>query len=187
VTELNIEAQREYERTLEAGPAAHARVGVTGAPETTGGPVRPIVALALATVSFIALVIFGLGMVSLAVGADIIEARGLGQIPGIVATALATAAFALSLWLTLRRGHPSFWGALWAALACYAVYVGDVDRGAVGRSGPRRCDRGRGTHRDDVVRRRRRGVRRRRRMGRIALVRTRAQRPRWPWEDEFDE
>jgi len=161
---------------------------VTGAPQSSGGPVRPIVALALATVSFIALVIFGLGMVSLAVGADIVEARGLGQIPGIVATALATAAFALSLWLTLRRQHPSFWGALWAALACYVVYVVSMWIGVLSTGADLTVATGVAgriaTTWFGIVVAASGAVAA---WGGIALVRTRAQRPRWPWEDEFDE
>ena len=161
---------------------------MTGAPQSSGGPVRPIVALALATVSFIALVIFGLGMVSLAVGADIVEARGLGQIPGIVATALATAAFALSLWLTLRRQHPSFWGALWAALACYVVYVVSMWIGVLSTGADLAVATGVAgriaTTWFGVVVAASGAVAA---WGGIALVRTRAQRPRWPWEDEFDE
>ncbi len=161
---------------------------MTGAPQSSGGPVRPIVALALATVSFIALVIFALGMVSLAVGADIVEARGLGQIPGIVATALATAAFALSLWLTLRRQHPSFWGALWAALACYVVYVVSMWIGVLSTGADLAVATGVAgriaTTWFGVVVAASGAVAA---WGGIALVRTRAQRPRWPWEDEFDE
>jgi hypothetical protein len=96
---------------------------VTGEAGSPGGPVRPLVALGLATVTFIALLIFGLGMISLALSADIVEVPGLGQLPGILATALTTAAFALALWLAMRRAQPSYWGALWTAVACYAVYV----------------------------------------------------------------
>ncbi|HEX5728786.1 hypothetical protein [Microbacterium sp.] len=176
---------------------------MTGSPDSTGGPVRPIVALALATVSFIALVIFALGMVSLAVGADIVEVRGLGQIPGIVATALATAAFALSLWLTLRRAvpsrgsapdprlagaRPSFWGALWAALACYVVYVVTMWIGVLSTGADLAVATGVAgriaTTWFGVVVAASGAVAA---WGGIALVRTRAQRPRWPWEDEFDE
>jgi len=133
-------------------------------------------------------VIFALGMVSLAAGADIVEERGLGQIPGIVATALATAAFALSLWLTLRRQHPSFWGALWAALACYVVYVVSMWIGVLSTGADLAVATGVAgriaTTWFGVVVAASGAVAA---WGGIALVRTRAQRPRWPWEDEFDE
>ena len=121
-------------------------------------------------------------------GADIVEARGLGQIPGIVATALATAAFALSLWLTLRRQHPSFWGALWAALACYVVYVVSMWLGVLSTGAELAVATGVAgriaTTWFGVVVAASGAVAA---WGGIALVRTRAQRPRWPWEDEFDE
>ena len=70
--------------------------------EPSGGPVRPGVALAFATASFIALLIFGLGMLSLFIGEDVIEAPGLGQVPGVLAVALATVAFAGSLWAAVE-------------------------------------------------------------------------------------
>ena len=50
---------------------------MAGPADSPGGPVRPLVALGLATVTFIALLIFGLGMVSLILNADIVEAQGL--------------------------------------------------------------------------------------------------------------
>ena len=175
-----------------------------GTPDASGGPVRPIVALALATVSFVALVIFGLGMASLALGTDIVETEGVGQIPGIVATTLTTGAFALALWMTLRRAspsrgsapdprlagarHPSFWGALWAAVACYLVYVGGIWIGAVATGIDLAVAAGVAgriaTTWFGVVIAAAGAVAA---WGGIALVRTRAQRPRWPWEDEFDE
>ena len=155
---------------------------------SSGGPVRPIVALALATVSFIALLIFGLGMVSLALEADIVEVPGLGQVPGIVATALTTGAFALALWIGLRAPHPSYWGALWTAATCYLVYVGAIWMGALVASEELAVATevaGRiATTWFGVVVAAAAAVSA---WGGIALARTRAGRPRWPWEDEFDE
>ena len=161
---------------------------MTGTPDPSGGPVRPIVALGLATVAFIALLIFGLGMVSLAIGADIVETPGLGQIPGVFATALTTGAFALALWLALRRPHPTFWGALWAAVACYAVYTAAIWLGTLAASGDPAVASGVAgriaTTWFGLVVAAAAAIAA---WGGIALVRTRAQRPRWPWEDEFDE
>ena len=154
------------------------------------GPVRPVVALAFATMAFAAFTIFGLGMTTLATGQDVIEAPGLGQVPGVVGVTLAILAFAGGLWAAIGRGtrHPSFWGAAWTTAACFLAYVGGVWLGAVLTG----ADVGVST----AV------------AGRlatswfglvvalaaficswagIALVRTRARRPRWPWEDEFDE
>ncbi|HWM16845.1 MAG TPA: hypothetical protein VNP97_09670 [Microbacterium sp.] len=157
-------------------------------PDASGGPVRPLVALGLATLAFVALLIFGLGMTSLALSADIVEVPGLGQIPGILATALTTAAFAVALWAVVRRPQPSFWGALWAALACYLVYVATIWIGVAGTGAGfavatevagRIATTGFGV----VIA----VTAAMAAWGGIALVRTRAQRPRWPWEDEFDE
>lgn len=181
------------------------------------GPVRPPVALAFATMGFIALLIFGLGMTSLATGEDVIASPGLGQAPGIAGVVCATLAFAGGLWAAIARAgsrtdaaapardaapasagagsiaragarHPSYWGALWTTAATFLAYLGGVWFGAVFTG----ADLGVATA---VV-------------GRlattwfgvvvaaaafvsswagIALVRTRARRPRWPWEDEFDE
>ncbi|HKP09048.1 MAG TPA: hypothetical protein VJU58_17500, partial [Microbacterium sp.] len=84
--------------------------------------------------------------------------------------------------------HPSYWGAAWTTAATFLAYLGGVWFGAVFTG----ADLGVATA---VV-------------GRlattwfglvvaaaafvaawsgIALVRTHARRPRWPWEDEFDE
>lgn len=189
----------------------------SGAPGREGGPVRPVTALAFATVGFVALAIFGLGMTSLVASQDVIATPGLGQVPGIAGMVLATLAFAGGLWASIRgagatdaaapgetaesapgapRGgpgaagprHPSFWGAAWTTAACFVAYLAGVWLGAVfSGAGPGVAG----------------GV-----VGRlatswfglviaaaafvcawagIALVRTRAHRPRWPWEDEFDE
>lgn len=183
------------------------------------GPVRPVVALAFATMAFAAFTIFGLGMTTLATGEDVIEAPGLGQVPGVVGVTLAILAFAGGLWAAIGRSaeqdaspagadaadpasnaaapgvrdgrgarHPSFWGAAWTTAACFLAYVGGVWLGAVLT--------GVDVSVSTAV------------AGRlatswfglvvalaafvcswagIALVRTRARRPHWPWEDEFDE
>ncbi|WP_374976984.1 hypothetical protein ACEYYH_03915 [Microbacterium trichothecenolyticum] len=162
-----------------------------GSPGPSQGPVRPPVALAFATMGFVALLIFGLGMTSLVTGAAVIATPGLGQAPGITGVVCATLAFAGGLWAAIARAgtrHPSYWGAAWTTAATFLAYLGGVWFGAVFTG----ADLGAATA---VV-------------GRlattwfgvavaaaafvsswsgIALVRTRARRPRWPWEDEFDE
>lgn len=161
---------------------------MAGTADSSGGPVSPLVALGLATVSFVALLIFGLGMTSLALNIDIVATPGLGQVPAIVATALTVVAFGLSLWLALRRQHPSYWNALWTALACVLVYIGALWLGAliagadlaVAASVAGRI----ATTWFGVVIAATAAIAA---WGGIALVRTRSQRPRWPWEDEFDE
>jgi len=157
-------------------------------PDAEGGPVRPLVALAFATAAFIALLIFGLGMVSLAIGEAVIEVPGLGQLPGILGTILTTAAFAGTLWAAVRRRSPTYWGAVWTAGACYLAYVVGVwfgavvtgsDLAAAGSAAGRIATSWFGV----VVA----AAALVAAWGGIALVRTRSQRPRWPWEDEFDE
>jgi hypothetical protein len=156
---------------------------------STPGPVRPVVALVLATVAFIALLIFGLGMVSLFSNADVIEAPGLGQIPGIAATTASVLAFAAALGANLRpAGTRSYAGALWTALACLLAYVAGlwitaVLLGADFAVATAAAGRIATTWFGAVIA----GAGALAAWGGIALVRTRAERPRWPWEDEFDE
>jgi hypothetical protein len=161
---------------------------VTEPEASPGGPVRPLVALGLATVTFIALLIFALGMVSLVLNADIVEAPGLGQLPGVFATTLTTAVFALVLWLVVRTQHPRYRGALVAAVACYLAYVAGIWIGVLVASGALATATevaGRiATTWFGLVVALAAGVSA---WGGIALVRTRADRPRWPWEDDFDE
>ena len=168
---------------------------------------RPAVALAFATIGFSALTIFGLGMVSLATGEDVIATSGLGQVPGIVGVILAVLVFAGGLWTSIGRSgrtvdavtpprtdaaaaggagrrHPSFWGVVWTTAAVFLAYVGGVWFGvlttgaglavATGVAG-RLATSWFGA----VVA----GAAFVSAWAGIALVRTRAHRPRWPWED----
>lgn len=183
----------------------------------SAGPVRPSIALVFATIGFVALTIFGLGMTSLLAGEDVIAAPGLGQIPGIAGVVCATLAFAGGLWAAISRAggaarvaapgtdpaegvagasssaaggtrHPSYGGAAWTTAAAFLAYVGGVWFGAVF------------TGADLAVATAVAGRLATSWFGLavaaaafvaawsgIALVRTRAHRPRWPWEDEFDE
>ena len=156
--------------------------------DASGGPVRPLVALGLATVTFIALLIFALGMVSLVLNADIVEAPGLGQLPGVFATTLTTGVFALVLWLVLRTRRPHYRGALVTAGACYLAYVAGIWMGVLVASAELATATevaGRiATTWFGLVVALAAAVSA---WGGIALVRTRSDRPRWPWEDEFDE
>jgi hypothetical protein len=161
---------------------------VTEPEASSGGPVRPLVALGLATVTFIALLIFALGMVSLVLNADIVEAPGLGQLPGVFATTLTTGVFALVLWLVLRTRRPHYRGALVTAVVCYLAYVAGIWLGVLVASAKLATATevaGRiATTWFGLVVALAAAVSA---WGGIALVRTRSDRPRWPWEDEFDE
>ena len=155
------------------------------------GPVRPPIALAFATAGFVALLIFGLGMTSLAIGEDVIATPGLGQIPGAAGVVCATLAFAGGLWAAISRAgarHPSYWGAAWTTAASFLAYVGGVwfaalftgaDLGVATAVAGRRATSWFGVSGAAAA-----FVSA---WAGIALVRTRAHRPRWPWEDDFDE
>jgi hypothetical protein len=161
---------------------------MTGSSPQESGPVSPVLALVLATASFIALLIFGLGMTSLITAEDVIDTPGLGQVPGILGTTLATAAFAAALWAAVRRGPAKYSGALWAAVACFLGYIFGVWAGALftgaGLAVSTSVAGRLATSWFGLVVA---GAGLVAAWGGIALVRTRAQRPRWPWEDEFDE
>ena len=153
-----------------------------------GQGVRPAVALAMALIGFFALAIFGLGMTSLALDADVIAVEGLGPVPGVAGMLLASASFAGSLWWGLRSGSPTFGIVPIVAIATGrgeggGVLVGAVISGAGAATGLAAAG--------GVV------------VGwpglviaaaaliaawaGVALTRTRASRPRWPWERDDDE
>lgn len=159
-----------------------------GAQEPGAGPVRPAIALVFATAAFVALLIFGLGMTSLVTGQDVIDTPGLGQVPGVVATACAVLAFVAGLWAAVRQRPASFWGSAWTTAAAYLGYLAGMWFGAlVTGAGPAVAAAIAGRVATSwfglVVA----GAAFVSAWGGIALVRTRAHRPRWPWEDEDDE
>ena len=158
-----------------------------GAPDP-GGPVRPIIALGYAVVGYAALAICGLGMTSLVTNTDVIAVPGLGQIPGIVGMIFAVAGFASALWPFLRAEHPPFSGAFAvAAVAMFAYLVGVAIGGLVSGAGPAAAAAAAGGVATSwfglvlVV------AAFAAAWAGIALVRTRARRPRWPWEHDTDE
>lgn len=161
---------------------------MSGGAQSGGGSVRPVTALVFATAAFVALLIFGLGMTSLATGQDVVATPGLGQIPGAVATVLATAVFAASLWAAVRRAPASYWGSVWTTAGTFLAYVvglwfGAVATGADLAVAAAVAGRIATTWFGLVIA----GAAFVCAWGGIALARTRASRPRWPWEDELDE
>jgi len=175
--------------------------------------VRPAVALAFATIGFVALTIFGLGMVSLAIGEDVIATPGLGQVPGVVGVILAVLAFAGGLWAAIGRGRggdavtparpddqggrsgprageargPSFWGVAWTTAACFLAYVGGVWFGVLTTGAGLAVAAGvAGRLATSWFGAAVAGAAFVSAWAGIALVRTRAHRPRWPWEDPRD-
>ncbi|WP_292910288.1 hypothetical protein [Microbacterium sp.] len=150
--------------------------------------VSALLALALATIGFFALAVFGLGALSFATDVDIIAVTDLGQGPGIIGMAAAVGVFALSLWFAVRPARPSFFSvptvailtglvhlaAVWIAvllgtgdLIVSTAVAGDLVRGGASAvlvlSAAVASWSG------------------------VALRRTRAQHPRWPWEEHGDE
>ncbi len=157
-------------------------------PEPSREPVRPVVALAFTAAAFVALVIAGLGVVSLATDQDVIATPGLGQLPGVLGIVLAAGALAVVVWIGVRARDSGFWNALWVAIECFLGYLLGVGIGVLVTGG------------DPAVAA---GV-----AGRlatswfgviiaaaglvaswsaIALVRTSARRPRWPWERDDEQ
>jgi small-conductance mechanosensitive channel len=67
----------------------------------------------MTTIGFFALAVFGLGALSIATDADIIAIPGLGQAPGAVGMIIAVAVFAGILWAAVRIKHPRF-RSVWA-------------------------------------------------------------------------
>ncbi|HET6302957.1 hypothetical protein [Microbacterium sp.] len=157
-------------------------------PPPQGGPVRKPYALAFATVAFIALEIAGLGIATLILDEDVVAASGLGPWPAIASTGLATIVFAAGLALALRAVPPSYWSAAWIALATALAYVAGAWFGclfagadlAVAGSVAGRI----ATSWFGVVVLAAAAVSA---WGGVALTRTRAHRPRWPWEDDEGE
>ena len=138
--------------------------------------------------SFFALVVFGLGAMSVAIDSDVITVPGLGQSPGVVGMLTAIVVFATTLGGALRRRHPTFLSAPVTALTTallhlvgvwFAVLVSTGDLviatavvGGLVQGGP------------SLVILVAAAIAA---WGGIALRRTRAEHPRWPWERDEDE
>ena len=147
--------------------------------------VSAFLALVLSTVGFFALLVFGLGGLSLATDTDIIAVPGLGQAPGAIGVIVAVGVFTTGSWRMLRPEHPSYrpvWlvalttalahlVAVWLVIVITSgeavtatVVAGDLVRGGAGlvllaaAAVAAWCG--------------------------VALRRTRARAPRWPWEDD---
>ncbi|MCT9819107.1 DUF6121 family protein [Microbacterium sp. W1N] len=145
-------------------------------------------ALAFATVGFFALVIAGFGLASLATGAEVIGSPGLGQLPGILGTAVAVVGFATTLWSAVRRPQPTYLSALWVTAAAVAGYLVGLAVGAlVQGADPARAVGAAGQFAISWFSVLLAGCALVAAWCGIALVRTRAHRPRWPWEDADDE
>ncbi len=143
----------------------------------------------MTTIGFFAIAVFGLGALSIVTDAEIIEVPEAGQAPGIVGMVIAVAVFAAILYLAVRITHPKFRSVWTISIATAFAHLLAAGIGAVAVTG-------------DFVNAL--AV-----MGElitggaslvilltaaiagwagVALRRTRAKRPRWPWErDDLDE
>lgn len=120
--------------------------------------------------------------------ADIIAVPGLGPVPGVTGMLAAVVAFAAALWSTLRRPHPSFVATIAIALVTGLAHLAGVwvavliGAGNVIIATAVAGDLVRGGASAVLLLAAAIAA-----WGGIALRRTRAGRPRWPWEDEDDE
>lgn len=141
-----------------------------------------------ASTGFFALAVFGLGAVSILTDADIIAVPGLGPVPGIVGMLAAVVCFALSLWSTLRRSRPSFLATISIALVSGLAHLAGVWAAVVIGSGDVVVAT---AVAGDLVRGGASAVLLAAAAiaawGGIALRRSRAAHPRWPWEGDEDE
>jgi hypothetical protein len=150
--------------------------------------VSAFLALVIGFVGFAALCILGLGMLSYFRDIDILSIPGLDWWPAIVAMIFAIAAFCWMLWPTLSRGRPSFLAvpavALVTAVAhLVALWLAALLSG-VGMVSALAAISQLVTRGSSLV------VLVSAAVGAwvaIALRRTRAGAPRWPWEDDVAE
>ncbi len=150
--------------------------------------VRPLVGLAFVVIGFVALTICGLGLTSLALDAEVLATLGLGQFAGILGMVLATGMFALTMWAALRRVHPVYRASITVTVATLLAYLIGVWLGAVlSGAGPALAGSAVGGFVTSWFAMVLVGAAFVCSWAGIALVRTRAQRPRWPWERDDDE
>ncbi|MCW2163454.1 hypothetical protein B0I12_000580 [Microbacterium hydrothermale] len=156
---------------------------MTNEPRPAG--VTPPVAVVFAAITFIALSIGGLGVASLALNADVIPVRGLAAIPGVVGQVAALGLFSAVLLWGLRADPPGYLTAVPCAIAAFVGEVGGIVLGAlVSGADPARGVAAAGSvalgFPGAVVAA----------AGLLAglvgvfLRRTRAEGPRWRWEDD---
>lgn len=153
--------------------------------EPTGG-VRPPVAVGLASVGFGALAVFGLGFTSLFTDADVVSTPGLGNIPGIVAMLATALAFLVGEVFAVRRR--SYVDVVFVTAGVVLAYLIGLVLGGIlfGVDAARAVAAASGfvTSWFAVVLAASAAVAA---WAGVALVRTRAQRPQWPWEGDEDE
>ncbi len=152
------------------------------------GRVSPLAALAFATVGFVALLIMGFGLTSLLAEAEVIAVPGLGPLPGVLGVAASAIAVAAVLWPSVRAAHPSYWAAAVAAAAALIAFLAGLWLGAVvSGADPARAVAAAGGFATSGFAVVLVGAAIVSAWAAIALVRTRAGRPHWPWENDDEE
>ncbi len=147
--------------------------------------VSPPVAVAFAAVGFFALLIAGFGMLSLLSGAEVIAVPGLGPLPGAIATVAATVVFAVTTWIAVRRRHPSYGAVVVIVIATFLAYLAGLAVGAVfAATDAARTAAAIGAFATSWFALVLAAAALVAGWAGIALVRTRAGRPRWPWEQD---
>ncbi|MFJ4222806.1 hypothetical protein [Microbacterium sp. NPDC089695] len=196
-------SQRRPQDRAQRRGAARVRAHARGGPDalevitdtSSPNPRRPepagvsaVLALVLAVIGFFALAVFGLGALSIATDADIIAIPGLGQGPGVFGMLLGLLAFAVTLGAALRSRHPSFASAPIVALATALAHLAGVWLGVlVGSSDLVIATAVAGGLVSGGASLVLLGAAVVAAWSGIALRRTRAQHPRWPWEGDDEE
>ncbi|MBN9224510.1 MAG: hypothetical protein ABS63_11245 [Microbacterium sp. SCN 70-27] len=145
----------------------------------------PRIAVAFASAGFVALVIAGFGMLSLLTDTEVLPVTGLGQAPGIVGVVLATLAFVGVTARAATRGHPRYTAVVPTVAATFLAYLAGVVLGAVFSGGdPARAISAAGAFATSWFAVVLASAALICGWAAIALVRTRASRPRWPWEND---
>ena len=158
---------------------------MTAPASPTGGSVRPGVAMAFAITGYVALAIFGLGITSLVTDQEVVAVPGLGQLSGVGGMTLSTLAFGGGLWAAVRRPQPSFWGVPGVVLGAFLGYLAGVWlAGLIGGADVAAATAAVGQLATSWFALVLLAAALVAAWGGIALVRTRARRPRWPWEHE---
>lgn len=147
-----------------------------------GQGVSPPVAVVFAVVGFFALLVAGFGVTSLLAGGEVVG-PGHGQIPGIVAVAGATLVFATVLWNGVRRARPSYGVSFTVAFGVWVAFVlgllaGALVEGADAAAAAATAGAFALSWFALVLA----AVGFTAAWAGVALVRTQASRPRWPWE-----
>lgn len=148
--------------------------------------VAPPVAVAFAVIGFFALLVGGFGMLSLLSGAEVLAVAGLGPVPGVLAVVAAVLVFALGAWLSVRR-RAGYASVPVVAIATFLAYLaGIVVGGLVAGVDAARTVAAAGSFATSWFAAVLGAAALVGGWAAVALVRTRASRPRWPWERDDD-